>query len=234
MNESKKPAAINWRSMAAKREADLVTFRVAAVDILAMRRTVKVLSFPSTSWRWETSLAEVFQNKRFLFTGVERDPAAYRKAAKSQPDGTTLIKADVMELFRDPSGRRTYDIIYLDWMGTWSKEKQANINALFSVPGRLNDGGLLLLTLALTRGRHVTLDPLEQMAQDLPFVTYDARGRNKHTSSFKVKGIPAWIAQAAEERGVKLRPLMANVYYSSTGLSTNVTPQVQFLFLKEK
>lgn len=232
-SRSKKPATIQWQAIAAKREADQVTFRIAAVDILALKGSVKVLSFPSTSWLWEQSLAEFFSPKRFHFTGVERDAAAYRKSLRNQIPGSNLIKADVMELLQDTAGAKGFGIIYLDWMGSWSKEKMANLNTLFSVPERLRTGGLLICTLALNRGRYESMGPIEQMAIDRPFVTYDGRGRDRHTSSFRVKGIPEWVVQAADEKGVKLRPLMANVYYSETGLSTNVTPMVQFMFLKE-
>jgi hypothetical protein len=240
MNESIAPSRIDWDENDSKREADAMTFRVMAFDILQMKKTLRVLSLPGKSWLWEQLLAEAFNKKMFRFHGLERDQKVHTAGRrrgnalagnyKMHPNACTVVS-----YFKEADRSQTYDIIYLDWMVTWSREKQADIKALFAQPARLKKNGLLMVTLSLTRGQPASMGEIQELAEArLPFMVYDSRGENRHTSNFKVRGIPLWITNAAAEQGIHLRPLMANVYYSNTGISHNVTPQVQLLFKREE
>lgn len=223
--------------MAAKREADLLTYKIAARDITDMKRTVRVLSLPGESWTWERGLADIFAPKRFRFTGVERDAAIFRKAKK---EAACLGRAvmyekpcDVATFLKTTPDKDRFDIIYFDWMSSWSNATIGDLDALFTRPTRLSPGGLLILTLALTIDSEDEMGPMEQRTAALPFLAYDARGMEKDASTFRMRGIPQDIVEAAAEGGVKLRPLMSNVFYFQAESSKAVTPHVQFMFLRE-
>ena len=204
------------------------------------RDKVEVLSFPGDSWMWERSIDEAFDTLNFRFTGLERAPGIHRNTVR-QADllparfQTTKSPMD-FNCFAQGRDKRhkQFDLIYLDWMGTWSREKKVNIRNLFEAD-MLAVGGLLLLTLSLRRGRPETMEELKDLSYDLPLMFYDARGEDKYTRSLKVRGIPHWVeAEAHDSYRVNMRPLMANIYYSKTGVRDGQTqPQLQLLFLRE-
>lgn len=245
MNTSISPNDISWEGNSAKRTADQTMYRAMAFDVQRMRAPgssdgIRVLSFPGPTWLWEQGLAEAFPSARFAFYGIEQDEVVWHKLAQM----AALLSGDYNMLngpatFQDyakahQKASSPFDVIYLDWMGTWSREKKADLNSMFA-SGMLAVGGVLVLTLSLRRGRPETMDELHDMSYSLPMAFYDARGEDKYVSNVKVRGIPHWVVETAEdEYGIKLRPLMASVYYSTTGIGANHTqPQLQLMFLRE-
>ena len=229
------PAQLDWASASAKREVDSLAFRVAASDILSMRTNVRVASFPAADWTWEHNLMTQFKNHVFHITGIERDPAVYAVGARNAPTlGVCAMHPRPVGLssFLTTPDLEPFDIINLDWLGTWSKEKKKDLRRIFERPTLLRDGGLLLLTMALNRGQPETTDELYELAENnLAFMVYDERGRDAHTSGFRVRGIPQWVINEADEVGVTLRPLLASVYYSKRAdTSGSPAPMVQFMF----
>ena len=78
------------------------------------------------------------------------------------------------------------------------------------------------------------MNELTDLSYDLPLAFYDARGEDKYTSNLKVRGIPHWVQNYAKEQfDIDMRPLMASVYYSSTGISQQTQPQLQIVLLRE-
>lgn len=238
MDESIDPALVDWELNTSKREADTVAFRAMAYDLLKARRPARVLSLPGATWCWELSLSEAFPSLKFNFTGIERDARIHRKAKKmadAMPARYRMhpVPADFAEFAAGLDGRhRPFDVVFLDWMGTWSREKKADLELLMS-KGVLAVGGVLLLTVSLRRGRPETMEELHESS--LPFAFWDERGRDRYVNNLKVRGIPAWVTEQAEERfGIKMRPVMASVYYSSTGISNQIQPQLQLMLVREE
>jgi hypothetical protein len=77
------------------------------------------------------------------------------------------------------------------------------------------------------------MSELEDQSYDLPMTFYDARGEDKYISNVKVRGVPHWISQRAASYGVRLRPIMAHIYYSKCGSGAS-QPQLQLMFLREE
>lgn len=182
-------------------------------------------------------MREVFSEIPMRFTGLEQDPEVYRKSAKVAAGLPAAFRSlDQPTAFLDfaTSGKKKeFDMIYLDWMGTWSRDKKADIQALFS-RRMLAIGGLLLVTVSLRRGFPDTNAELSDLSYDLPLAFYDARGEDKYVNNIKVRGIPHWIQGCAHDNGgFSMRPLMASVYYSRTGISNQTQPQLQILMLNE-
>lgn len=245
MKQSVSPNNISWGANTSKREADQTMYRAMAFDIQRMRpasarKTIRVLSFPGPTWLWEQGLEEAFPSARFEFVGVEQDPRVWKRLAKMAaglpgnykmfPQATTF-RSYVQSRRRNSTA---FDVVYLDWMGTWSRDKKADLESMFA-DNTLAVGGVLVLTLSLRRGRPETMDELHDLSYDLPLAFYDARGEDKYVSSIKVRGIPHWVEAAAMDGyRIKLRPIMASVYYSHTGVGAKQTqPQLQLMFLRE-
>lgn len=240
------PSKIDWGCNTAKREADITLFRAIAYDLLLLsasrgeKAAINVLSFPGPDWFWEKGLCDAFQRRRFRFTGIERDVEVWKKLKRgAAADPAKFRMCEKPCSFAEFVGARSarskpFDLVYLDWMGTWSKEKKKDLDILFDKQ-LLGVGGLLTLTLSLRRGQPETNDELHDLSYDLPLAFYDARGESKYTDNIKVRGIPHWVEQRAlNEYDITLRPLLASVYYSETGLSSQVQPQLQLLFLRTK
>jgi hypothetical protein len=242
MNESIDPSKVAWGLNTAKRAADHMLYRSMAFDLMRQyRRTKKrlsILSFPAETWVWEQALASDFPSVPMEFTGLERNPKIHGRTVRfmevlSRHFSMTNGPLEFCDFAELSTRRRPYDVIYLDWMGTWSMEKKEDIAAMFRNK-MLAVGGMLLMTVSLRRGRPETMGELTDLSYDLPLAFYDARGEDKYTSNLKVRGIPHWVQNYAKENfGIEMRPLMASVYYSSTGLSCQVQPQLQIVLLRE-
>jgi hypothetical protein len=243
MHDSIDPDRIDWGCNTGKREADITMYRAMAYDLLmigASKKHISVLSFPGPDWLWEKGLCDAFNRRSFKFTGIEREPKIWRKLEQGAAVSPEKFKmhdkpCSFVEFANTRNARnKPFDLVYLDWMGTWSNDKKQDLEQLLAKK-MLAPGGLLAMTLSLRRGNPRTNEELHDLSHDLPLAFYDARGRDKYVSNIKVRGIPHWVQQRAnEEYGVELRPLLASVYYSVTGLSDQVQPQLQLLFLREK
>lgn len=241
-DQSVNPVDILWSGNSAKRAADDTMYRAMAFDLLNLqrggKRRLRVLSFPAQTWAWEQRLEETFPQLQMEFIGLERDVSVFRKTKKfaagfSKRYAMTDKPCDFQSFAANNRLRRPFDIVYLDWMGTWSREKKDDISALFKGE-MLSVGGLLIVTVSLRRGRPETIEELTDLSHDLPLAFYDARGEDKYVRSLKVRGIPHWIQNyAIENHIISMTPLLASVYYSRTGLSNQTQPQLQIMMRRD-
>lgn len=235
------PSRIRWDGNGPKREADQMLYRAIAMDVidLAWRGPIEVLSLPGASFHYERGLSRTFPSFEFRFTGLERHAAVFRKlkaaAAKLGPNYRTTDRPESFGDFAAKRDRRNkqFGIIYLDWMGTWSREKQMDLDALFA-KDMLKVGGLLIMTLSLRRGRPETNDALDALSQGLPWAFYDASGKDTYFNNKKVRGVPRWVESLARDQyDVGLRTVMSPIYHSKTGVSDQTQPQLQIVMLRE-
>lgn len=241
-SQSMNPDEILWNGNNAKRAADDTMYRAMAFDLMALarnpRQRLRVLSFPAQTWAWEQRLEENFPQIPMEFLGLERDAAVFKKTKKfaagfSKRYALTEKPCDFKSFAETNRRRRPFDVIYLDWMGTWSREKKEDISALFK-GDMLAVGGLLIITVSLRRGRPETMEELADLSYDLPLAFYDARGEHRYVRNLKVCGIPHWIQDyAMENHIVSMAPLLASVYYSRTGLSDQTQPQLQIMLRRD-
>ena len=246
MNQSVDPHDIPWKDNDSKRLSDQAAYSNMASDLFRQaekrgKKPLRVLSFPGAKWLWEQALEESFRKLKFRFTGLERDERVWRKASKMAdvlPSRFNLRPRaeSFVDYSKSISTKRTrFDLIYLDWMGTWSAEKKSDIDALLSRGCMLEVGGILMLTVSLRRGQPATIEDLEDESNDLSMAFYYAPGRDKSERNLKARGIPGWVQHLAEEDySMRLRPIMGNVFYSCEGGGSQCEPQLQLMFLREE
>jgi hypothetical protein len=240
-DKSVNPATIAWGTNISQREADTAMFYGMSFDLSRQYRKtgkrLRILSFPDETWSWELSLENLFSHIPMEFLGLARNAAIHKKTKKF-----ASVLPRRFEMTDKPVGfqtfaasnrkRRSFDVIYLDWLGTWNEEKTDDLCALFH-SGLLDVGGLLILTVSLFRGHLVSEKELQDPSLDLPMVFYEARRSSKGASHLKVKGIPQWIQDTADDRfGVKMKPLLTSIHYR-TGPSDEPQPQLQLMMLRE-
>jgi len=137
------PTLLDWKSRPKKRENDDVNSSLMG-PLMATRKNIQCLTLPAKDWIFEKQLARKFSHNQFLFQGIERDPivhgASWNSIAKSSswPQNAIGILPEhplaVAEFIDQLPGEQLeipYDLVYLDWMGIWSKEKRHAVNLLF-------------------------------------------------------------------------------------------------------
>lgn len=235
------PSNISWNGNTAKHEANSFMYRSMTYDLMQMKpsgKRLRVLSLPGPTAIWELGLEVTFPMLDFSFTGLERDEKVHARLARQLAGMPSHYKmtpqpCDFQQFAEEQTRRnKPYDVIYLDWMGTWSIEKKENISTLFAAE-MLAPGGLLIITVSLGRGGRPTNDELYDLSDELPFAFYDARGQDKHVKSIKVRGIPHWIEVEAAIHNAVMRPIMGSIYYSEIN-TVRATPQLQIMMLREK
>lgn len=229
-----------WADNVGKREADEASFRHLAYELLVKRSAttpVRVLSLPGHDWQWEQQLERAFGGLRFQFSGVEQNPDVHARLSActaNMPErfSTTTDPIKVME-FLILNRRAEYDLIYYDWMGTWSKEKIAQVDSTLGMR-MLSVGGILMMTVSIPRGQPAAVDALRKYPATLPCAFSDARSHNTFVEHPKVCGIPRWVADRAATHGMTLTPQMLEVYYSQSATSHHVTPQLRVTMRRDK
>ena len=243
MDESGDVKLIDWNANEGKRQANESVMKSIAYYLMQLRSKVdgplRVLSFPGAGWFWEKDLSDSYPDIQFRFVGLERDAAVYKRAERFAREWKldmwmTASPCSFAEFAVADTGHGgPYHVIYLDWMGTWSKEKRDDLHLLFN-RAMLASGGILILTVALTRGYPGTLRELIEIPKGRikspPVMYQHADGHSDYSKHPKVSGVPHAVAAIASDHGYHLEPLMVNVYNSKTNTSTRNQPQLQFTF----
>ncbi len=238
------PSLVDWSTSRSKRNQDSKIIQFMLPTLIANQgQSIRVLCFPAAGWLFEQALIEAFPTTKFTFVGVEQNEKVYTASlAKAKALGSVynhctfiLNYQGVGELL---SGSQVaFDIAYLDYMGTWSREKQGDLRTMFH-RDLLTCGGTLVMTLALNRGSLVTNDKLAQaaylaeiMEQDyMSMVERDvtrcqlAEGSVSH---MKISGIPAIVQQMAAMESTILNHAGCTVYDSVSKVGRHhVTPEM--------
>jgi hypothetical protein len=190
------------------------------------KKRIRVLSTPAAGWLWEIGMTDMFPAARFDFVGIERDArvhdATRRNAAKirkrsqssfvccAKPlDSAFYTKSVWPALGEDP-----YDMVYLDWMGSWTRDKLDELRSVCT-SGILRRGGYLRFTVGLTRGagRRVTVNQRGFYGWSGSVVDI------RHGAQLRPIPLAYEIPQVAEmvvaEAGAHVR-MVSGVVYSST------------------
>jgi hypothetical protein len=225
-----------WDSRAAKRFVDELTFRAMAPWAMTGPKLKRILSLPAADWLWERSFTTTFPKNWATFVGVEKSQPVWRKMKATAENQSTVNRnhqfvpcprATDMAKFLAETPEK-YDMIYLDWMGTWSVAKERQLISIFK-RRLLNKGGLLRMTMALDRGKKSIWAPYcEEDSAIMGF--QDLRGVNTPLPEWKVYGIPRMIMNTAEDLGVKLKLISAIAYTSREHPLKKGTPESSFIF----
>jgi hypothetical protein len=241
------PGAADWSSGTArsKRVADQGLYDV----ILAAAggsgaEHLAVLSLPAAGWVWERGLAlaaaETLPGLELTMVGVERDAAVHKRMwmgrrgrrggrasliAAGEPCSAEDVLSGAVHVRGAPDA---FDVVYLDWMGTWSLAKEVELLALFD-GGRLAPGGLVITTVMLGRGHYGRefRRLLRRRRSATPFIVRDLRESPgiPLAGHVKVQGMPLALSSLARGRGVTLEPVVSQVY--TGGVSRGGVTEVQ-------
>ena len=236
-NESANPAKLKWMNRVAKRHADEINFRPMAPWVIGKGRR-KILSLPAETFEWEKAYAAMFPDNSADFYGLEevaplhRRMKAYAKTLVSDKNyryeaiGKPMKALEFMNLW-PALQEKPFNMIYLDWMGTWGRDKDAQIRAMFK-NGLLARHSLFRFTIGLARGRddcwtHAATSPTD-------FHIVDIRGGGGKLPEWKMYGVPQRVIDTAEEYGRVAKLVTAQVYSTFTSIKRPGTPEVSFLF----
>ena len=228
-NESICPTRFNWDNAGDKRINDHRLYNIINKK-MKRKKTISMLSFPSDKWIFERKLIEKC-NTPFNFHSIERNKdmlkkskVTVRKLKKKHEQHTFWTPRKEISLQEYiPTTDKTFDIIYTDWMGTWSKEKEKDIHTLFENKV-INKNALLIFTIMLSRGSKCTIDKLKNM------IDYDQLSlpinSNRTSDNFKAKtiGLTNLIRKIGDSNGYHVKLSDLNEYKGRT------QPELSFVF----
>jgi len=214
---------IEWETRQDKRLNDaLMNDNLYRSLILKKDKPVQILSLPAAKWIWETSLSQAFEDIKFSFLGIEENPPVH-KQMKLNAEYNNKIYAKKCRFQTTPSpfsllhyfkmSKTSFDIIYLDWMGTWSQEKKEQVSLIFK-KDLIRPRGFFIFTLMYGRGYSETNKELEKysrMHQGFDF-EYDSKQKKSYIS--KTRGVVNLIQSIAEKYDHKVECTYMNDYPS--------------------
>lgn len=226
-------ADLAWGNRYAKRYAEEMSFRTMANWA---RRVVNknILSLPASEWLWERAFSALFPDGKVRFYGIDRDPAVYGRLAdvgnkqlypdhKLVPFGcrkfSELVTAYV-------PGNVQFDMIYLDWMGSWGNDKHTQIVRMFEKQ-MLAPDSMFKFTMALNRGHPKRWEDLVELEHS-SFSIVDIRGGGGDIAEWRTQGVPALVETIGRDFGRKVKTVGVQVYYHYT--QKRSTPMGSFLF----
>lgn len=229
-------AEIEWGTRFAKRYAEDLGFRSMAAWALS-KAQMNILSFPASEWLWERAFSAVFPGGKKSFYGIEVDPQVYDKMrgiGDRQPamypdhELMPLRNCSFLELaksFHADTDVR-FDMIYLDWMGAWSKDKQKQIIRLFE-KDMLAPDSMLRFTIALNRDKPADWEDLMNVEHN-NIAVVDLRGGGSELADWRTYGIPALVASIGADFGRKVKPIIVHTYYNHTAKMSTPIGAFQF------
>lgn len=234
------PKIIRWANRTSKRSQDEPLSKLMAPYLLSkdIGDTVRMVTLPGSEWMYERALIHQHPELYWEFMGLEQDQDVY---AKMRNNSATLLglsgsldervlcaNSTTHAFLRDSC--TFYHIMYFDYMGTWSKAKEADVELI----ARNQACDLFACTIALNRGQPNTNEMLEDMSQigyrHLEYII-DSTGRHSVSPHYKILGTPERILQLFETNGHPMTLLGGFVYDSpSTVHPHNVTCQMTMVF----
>ncbi len=204
---------------------------------------VRCLTFPAANWDWECQLAERFPDQRFDILGMEQHPDVYEKLVASREDCerrhpnlklmVTESPMSCLEVLSDSDPGTGYDLVYLDYCGTWSGSKKEELTQLFT-RNFLKPHSQLHITFQISRGGE--LAELRRLAPMNSCVGIrDFRGMvslNGPRNTVRLQGIPMAIIEHAHRYGITLTqdPEKGTALVYSNSESAKSTPMTVFIF----
>lgn len=232
--ESVTASDLVWGTRFAKRHADEIAFRAMAPWVRSKVRGMDVLSFPAEEWLWERAFSALFPWGKVRFFGIEQDPAVYAKMADVEgrqlyPDHRlvpvgNISFAEYVDLQSSESPK--YDMIYLDWLGTWCADKYDQIVAMLQ-SDMLAPDSMFRFTVSMNRGKPEKWSELAEVEHSSIAIA-DIRGGGGDMAEWRTYGIPALVVALGNDFGRRITPVALQIYYNYSEKRT--TPMGSFLF----
>jgi hypothetical protein len=184
---------------------------------------------------------------KFSITPIERDLKVYNKLIRNLGEllenKVEVLKANIIKEFANaevivldkPTDVSSYfstknygaiDFIYLDYMGTWSREKESDLIRIFESPAT-SSKFILVMTIAGARGNGDTNKYLRALSKKRTKINLDfgeVMGK-KETFDAKTKGVVVNILELGKQCNVNV---IAKEFYSYPGIKNK--PEYKFLF----
>jgi hypothetical protein len=247
--QSVEPSSLNWAEAYCKRNQDsFINSTVMPILMGDKKKAISVLSLPAAQWSYELQLANVFRDFSFQFYGVEADEQVYKDGVALADDLTSafnkfkgksqfhMYHEGTTDSYLDNNPEVSYDMVYMDYFGTWSQDKKKDMRRL--ARGRV-PGKCLVITVGLLRGRALSNDEIMQHAlsgHSTRHVAHRAvntrlRLEEGSTTWGKVEGLASVIEGIFAEEGAPCECVGLNVYDSwSQNNPERFTPEMNLVF----
>ena len=225
--------SIHWPDgKQSKRENDTILCKLVSKTLKSNSRA-SVITLPADKWCFETSLSKALPETKFHFTGIEANSIVFGRSLKTMrkledtnpTNWYTLVRGKALKLLEQypvPA-----DVIYLDWMGTWSNEKKEEIETIFSRK-LLKEKSMLIFTIWACRGNGPEMDELEESIGKykvcFPFHKHISCDMTPNIKR-KTYGVVNRIYEMAESAGYKAAITHFREYYGNGN-----QPQFSFAF----
>jgi hypothetical protein len=239
MDTSIDPKVIRWASRTSKRAQDEPISKMFANYLLSKAdgESVRMVSLPADSWAFEKHLLTIYPELRWWLTGLEAEVQIVKKMQRAAPaivnfDQSPAVYAaynmKTSQWLRDCDTHQ--DIIYFDYMGTWSREKEADVVCI--AQKQLCD--VFACTISLNRGYADTNRMLENKSEvgmrHVQFIL-DSTGRHTETPHYKITGTPERVVELFRDHGHPVTLLGGFVYDSPSVVHPhNVTCEMTMVF----
>jgi len=232
------PHAFDWMAANTKRAQD-PRLQQWMADFLDENKVTKIVSFPGAHWCFEQSVARAFPAFNFEFIGIEQNPEVHTDMVEFAKVNSPLFPNAVFKPYKEhPCTTQEFlddaqgddcDVLYFDYLGTWSLEKQAHLD----IVARKRVCKALFLTIMLNRGQPAVNEPIAKAMQlmkeaegHIPYlhlINVDAPRQSLKPGSvsmIKIEGLPARVYELCQKHGVTPSLIGSSVYDSYPKIET--------------
>lgn len=248
MTDTVPPERVTWLAREQKRETD---GEIAEIICRALKDNGEAhcLTFPARDWIQERELSVRRPDVKFVFHGVEQNRlvyrAAYRRAISLAPEISnanfmmehcTLIK--FLGKLNSAWRSSKYDLVYPDWMGTWTQAKGDEIEQMFT-RRIFKASAFLRVSMMLARGRPESMSLLQEFASATSMrmvsdamVSAEAMERLISSSNgpIKVAGVTGLVRKHARKNGYQAVPVYVDLYAYVPVNVLRATSMISMLF----
>jgi len=193
------------------------------------KKELDIFCFPGDTWEFEKMLLSKTDQTNLVmkFEGIEQNKEVFNNAFNAalqlkqdtKNHSYNIVEDNAFDYLKTTD--KKFDIIYLDWLGTWETEKKHELTCIFLRQlFKSHTPGLLILTLCLNQGAH----PETTVMQDLTYhidkqyidFQFEKCYNGKITENFKRKtyGVANTVAGIGKEHGYKVKVDRFNMYKS--------------------
>ncbi len=246
------PKLSDWLTKDTKRQNDMEVNRLVVPSFI-QKGNAQCLSFPASDWKYESDLAQSNLDVWFTFHGVELNREVFKRSMeraahlnKEHGNSEFLLPTRPYNLREFIGESRSlwpeeerYDLVYPDWMGTWSQDKKEQVRRMFTRQ-IFSCQSYLAVTIMLARGTLYTFADLklyqaqvsERIIETLVLNdrTVEAMEGSK-TGRLKASGVSGYVIKMAGDAGYTAELIRLSVYDSCSNIRKGiVTPEMSLLY----
>lgn len=237
------PTLINWERRQSKRAQDATLGALLAPFLLTKEEgaAVRMLSLPAAHWAFEQFLLATYPELRWEFVGLEEDYTVWRRMQRASlfvlnADGANAVCQAVRNTtsgYLDAHWYFPWDIVYFDYMGTWSAAKEKDVITL----AQRQTPNVFACTISLSRGRPETNATVEYLSEvgkrHLEWIG-DKTGRHQDQPHYKITGTPERILRLFEDNNWPMRMVGGFVYDSPSETNPSRTATEMTMVFQHK